>query len=82
MERVIYNQAYWNKENSKLNSGNVVKVINSRTVAVIRYAGLIKTKDKLKTTDKTTRKTIIMYRAIHPQADVDRLYIEAMAEEE
>ena len=58
-----------------------MKVINSRTVAVIRYAGLIKTKDKLKTTDKTTRKTI-MYRAIHPQADVDRLYIEAMAEEE
>ena len=62
---------------SKLNSGNVVRAINSRAVAFIRYgAGLIKwTKDELKNIDRKTRKTMTMHRALHPQADVDRLYL-------
>ena len=62
----------------KLNSGNVVTVINSRAVAVIRYsAGLIKwTKDdKLQTINRNTRKIMMIHRALHPQADVERLYI-------
>ena len=62
---------------SKLNSGNVVTVMNLRDVSVIRYsAGLIKwIKDKLRTIDRKTRKTMTMHRALHPQVDVDRLYI-------
>ena len=64
---------------SKLNSDNVVTAINSRTFSVIRYsAGLIKlTKGEFKTIDRKTRKTMTMtvHRALHPQADVDRLYI-------
>ena len=62
---------------SKLNSGNVVTVINSRAVTVIRYkAGLIEwTQDELRTIDRKTRKIMTMHRVLHPQADVDRLYI-------
>ena len=30
--------------------------------------------DELRAVDKETRKTMTMYRALHPQADVDRLY--------
>ena len=38
--------------------------------------GLIEwTKDKLRTMDKKTRKTMTVHRALHPQADVDRPYI-------
>ena len=38
--------------------------------------GLIEwTKDKLRTIDKKTRKTMTIHGALHPQADVDRLYI-------
>ena len=62
---------------SKLNAGNIVTAINSRAVAVIRYgAGLLKwTKDELRAMDRKTRKTMTMHRALHPQADVDRLYL-------
>ena len=62
---------------SKLNSGNVETTINSRALAVIRYsAGLIKwTKDELRTIDRKTRKAMTMHRVLHPQGDVDRLYI-------
>ena len=62
---------------SKLNAGNTIKAINSRAVAVVRYgAGLIKwTKDGLRNIDRKTRKLMTLYRALHPQADVDRLYL-------
>ena len=30
--------------------------------------------DELRAVDKETRKKMTMYRALHPQADVDRLY--------
>ena len=44
---------------------------------MIRYsAGLIKwTKDNLRIIDRKTRKKMTMHRALHPQVDVDRLYI-------
>ena len=62
---------------SKVNSTNVVPAINSRAVAVIRYnAGLITwTKDELRSIDWKTMKKLTMHRALHPQANVDRLYI-------
>ena len=62
---------------SKLNGGNVINAINTRAVAIIRYgAGIIKwTKEELINIDRKTRKLMNMHRALHPQADVDRLYI-------
>ena len=62
---------------SKLNGGNVIKAINSRAVAIIRYgAGLIKwTKDELRTIDRKTRKLMTIHKALHPRSDVDRLYL-------
>ena len=62
---------------SKLNGGNVINAINTRAVAIIRYgAGIIKwTKEELRNIDRKTRKLMNMHRALHPQADVDRLYI-------
>lgn len=51
--------------------------INSRVVLVIRCSpGLIKgTKDKLRAIVRKNWKTMTMHTALHPQADVDRLYI-------
>ena len=62
---------------SKLNGSNVINAINTRAVAIIRYgAGIIKwTKEELRNVDRKTRKLMNMHRALHPQADVDRLYI-------
>lgn len=61
---------------SKLNGGNVIMAINSRAVSTIRYgAGIIEwTKEELQGIDRKTRKLLTIYRAHHPQADVDRLY--------
>ena len=68
---------HWMKKilNSKQNSVNVVKVITSKAVAVIRCGTeLIKgTEDKLKTIDRKARKAMTIRRAIHSQTDVDRL---------
>ena len=62
---------------SKLISGNVATAINSNAIAVINYsAGLIKwTKGELRTIDTNTRKAMTTHRALHPQTDVDILYI-------
>ena len=62
---------------SKLNGANVINAINTRAVAIIRYgAGIIKwKKEELRNIDRKTRKLMNMHRALHPQADVDRLYI-------
>ena len=61
---------------SKLNGGNVVSAINARAVSIIRYgAGIIKwIKEELGKLDRKTRKLLTVNRALHPQADVDRLY--------
>ena len=61
---------------AKLNGGNTIQAINSRAVSVIRYAaGIVKwTIDELRTIDTKTRKLLTIYRALHPRADVDRLY--------
>ena len=62
---------------SKLNGGNVINAINTRAVAIKRYgAGIIKwTKEEFRNIDRKTRKLMNMHRALHAQADVDRLYI-------
>ena len=61
----------------KLNSGNVVKPINSRVVAVVRHGiGLVEwTKKELRKIDRNTTKTMTMHRALYLHVDLDRLYI-------
>ena len=61
---------------SHLNGGNVIQAINARAVSIIRYsAGILDwTKLELQELDRQTRKLLNIYRALHPQADVDRLY--------
>ena len=62
---------------SKLNGKNKIKAINTWAVALLRYgAGIINWKvEELKSLDRTTRKTLTMYGALHPKSDVDRLYV-------
>ena len=62
---------------SKLNGGNTIKAVNSRAVSIIRYgAGIVDwTKEELQEMDRKTIKLLTTNRALHPQADVDRLYL-------
>ena len=62
---------------SKLNGGNTIKAINSRAVSIIRYgAGIVDwTKEELQEMDRKTRNLLTINHALHPQADVDRLYL-------
>ena len=62
---------------SKLNAGNTITAINSRAVSLIRYgAGILDwTKDEMRAMDRKTRKLLTIYRTLHPQADIDRLYM-------
>ena len=62
---------------SKLNGRNKVKAINTWAVAIFRYgAGIIQWKtSELKNLDRKSRKTITMYRGLHPKSDVDRLHV-------
>jgi hypothetical protein len=62
---------------SKLNGGNIIKAINSWAVPVIRYtAGVVDwTQAELEDLDRKTRKLMTANHALHPQSDVDRLYL-------
>ena len=62
---------------SKLNGGNTIQAINSWAIPVIRYtAGVIDwTKLELDELDRKTRKMMTAHHALHPQSDVDRLYL-------
>jgi len=62
---------------SKLNGGNCIRAINSWAVPVIRYtAGVVDwTQAELEDLDRKTRKLMTANHALHPQSDVDRLYL-------
>ena len=57
----------------KLNGKNKMQVIDTWAVALLRYgAGVINWKvDELKIMDRTIRKTLTMYGALHPKSDID-----------
>ena len=61
---------------TKLNSRNLIKGINTWAVHLVRYSGpfLKWTRDELKQMDQRTRKLMTMHKALHPRDDVDRLY--------
>ena len=60
-----------------LNAGNTIQAMNSRAVSIIRYgAGIVDwRKAELQQMDRKTRKSLTMYRGMHPQGDVDRTYL-------
>ena len=62
---------------SKINGGNIISAINARGASIIRYgAGIIGwTKAELQALDRKTRKMLTIYRAHHPKADIDRMYL-------
>ena len=53
-----------------------MKAINFRAVSIVKYEAEIVdwAKEELKVMDRKTRKLMTIYRALHLQADVDRLY--------
>ena len=62
---------------TKLNSRNLIKGINTWAVPLVRYSGpfLKWTREELKQMDQRTRKLMTMHKALHPRDDVDRLYV-------
>ena len=61
---------------SKLN-GNMVRVINSWAVSLLRYSGGVVrwTKVELMNLDRKTRQLLITQDALHARADGSRLYL-------
>ena len=62
---------------SKLNGWNLVRGINTWAVSLLRYSAAFVSwrKIELQAIDRKTRKLFIIYGAVHPKSDVDRLYI-------
>ena len=62
---------------SKLNGGNMVRVINSWAVSLLRYSGGVVrwTKVELINLDRKTRKLLIIQDALHARANGSRLYL-------
>ena len=62
---------------SKLNGANLVRGVNTWAVSLWRYSAAFVSwrKSELQAIDRKTRKLFTIYGALHPQSDVDRLYI-------
>ena len=62
---------------SKLNGGNLVRGVNPSTVSLVRYSTAFVSwrKSELQATYRKTRKLFMIYGALHPKSDLDRLYI-------
>ena len=62
---------------SILNGGNLVCGVNTWAVSLIRYSAAFVNwrKSELQAIDRKTRKLFVMYGALHPKSDVDRLCI-------
>ena len=62
---------------SKLNGGNLVRGVNTWAVSLLRYSAAFVSwrKSELQSIDRRTRKLFTIYEALHPNSDVDKLYI-------
>ena len=62
---------------SKLNGGNLVCVVITWLVSLLRYSAAFVSwrKSELQAIDRKTRELFNIYGALHPKSDVDRLYI-------
>ena len=70
---------------SKLNGGNIIKVINSWAVPVVRYTARIIdwTQAELEDLDRKTRQLMSAHHALHPQSDVtDSISLYKLMEED
>lgn len=67
---------------SRLNRPNTITVINFTPVSIVKdSAGIIKgTKAELGKMDRKTTTLMTAYQALHPQADVNRLYVKSSME--
>ena len=72
-----YLRATINLLETKLESRNLIKEINTWAVSLIKYSGpfLKWTKEGIKQMDQRTRKLTTMNKALHPRDDIDRLYV-------
>ena len=63
--------------NSQFNARNMVLAINAFVLPIVRYSASVInwSISELQSLDRRTRKQFTMSRAVHPRADVDRLYI-------
>ena len=79
-----YIRGLWKVLKSKLNGGNLVRGVNIWAVSLLRYSAAFFSwrKSELHATDRKTRKLFTIYGALHPNSDVDRLYIHKEKEEE
>ena len=61
----------------KVNGGNLVRGVNTWAVSLLRYSAAFVSwrKSELEAIDRKRRKLFTIYGALHPKADVDRLYI-------
>ena len=62
---------------SKLNGGNLVCGVNALAVSLLRYSAAFVNwkKCKLQAIDRKIRKLFTIYGALHPNSDVNILYI-------
>ena len=62
---------------TKPSSRNLIKGINTRAVALVRYSGPFSkwTREELKQMDQRTKEIMTMHRVLHPRDDIDRLYV-------
>ena len=62
---------------TKLNSRNLIKGINTWAAPHVRYSGsfLKWTREEHRQMDQRTRKLMTMHKALYPRDDVDRLYV-------
>ena len=62
---------------TKVNSRNLTKGINTWAVPLVRYSGpfLMWIRDELRQMDQRTKKLMNMHKALNPRDDVDRLYV-------
>ena len=65
-----YMRRLWLLLKTKLNAGNLIKGINGWAVAVVRYSAAIVdwNRSEIEELDRRTRKTMTVYRAMHPKA--------------
>jgi hypothetical protein len=62
---------------SKLNGANKIQALNAYAIPVVSYTGGIIdwTANEINELDRKTRKLLTIHKALHPKADVDRLYV-------
>ena len=62
---------------SKLNGGDLVRGVNTWAVSLLRYSAAFVSwrKSELQAIDRKARKLLMIYGALHPKSDVDRLHI-------